>query len=152
MSPLEQKIEQDLKTALLAGDSLVVNTLRVLKSEILYFKVASGNRDKPIQDDALIGLLQREVKKRQESAGLYQKGGNQEKAGVELAEKDILATYLPQQMTEAELLMIIDDAIKELGESSQGSLGVVIARVKQRVVGRADGALIASLVKDRIGQ
>lgn len=75
---LKQKIEQDIKTAMLAGDKTLVMTLRGLKSAILYIEVAQGIRDTGLPDAEVIDLLAKEAKKRQESADLYKQGGNQE--------------------------------------------------------------------------
>src|ERR1700685_738173 len=97
---LEEKINQDLKTALLGGDGLGVSTLRGLKSAILYAKIASTNRDEALSDSTLIVLLQKEAKKRQESADLYKQGGNEARAKTELDEKKIIEGYLPAQLSE----------------------------------------------------
>ncbi len=105
---LEQKIEQDLKTALLASDAQRVSVLRGLKSVLLNVKVAEGKRDSGLDDDAVLAIFAKEAKKRQESADLYKQGGSQEKADAELAEKAIIEGYLPEQLGEAELGAMVD--------------------------------------------
>jgi hypothetical protein len=149
---LEHKLDQDLKTALLAGDKLVVSTLRGLKSTILYAKVADGTRGQAMPDEAIIPLFKKEADKRQESADLYHKGGNEEKAKSELEEKAIIECYLPTPLSESEVAEFVDNAIKELSGVGQASMGPVIGMVKQRTAGRADGSLIARLTKERLGQ
>src|SRR5690242_15699891 len=112
--PLRQQLDDDVKAALLAGDSLKVETLRGLKSVVLYADVAAKKRDTGgISDDEILTLFAKEVKKRQESADLYVQGGSQERADKELAEKAIIATYLPAQLSQAELAQIIDTIIDE---------------------------------------
>ncbi len=84
---LKQQIDADLKTAMLAGDKVLVTTLRGLKSVILNVEVAEGSRETGLADDKIISLLQKEAKKRQESADLYLQGGSVERQQAELAEK-----------------------------------------------------------------
>lgn len=147
---LEKRIEQDLKTALLAGDRLRIDTLRSIKSALLYFKVEKGKRDSGLSVEEEITVLARESKKRTESADLYIQGGNQEKAATELAEKKIIDQYLPEQLSEDELLEIVLATIKELRVNDQSAMGKVIATVKQKTGGAASGGLIARLVKENL--
>lgn len=147
---ISKDIDADLKTAMLAGDKILATTLRGLKSTILYEEVAKGARDTGLEDDAVIGLLSKEAKKRQESADLYVKGGSQEKADAELAEKAVIEKYLPAQMSEEELVKIIDDAIASTGANSMQQMGQVIGAVKAKAGASADGARIAQLVKEKL--
>ncbi len=103
-----------------------------------------------MSDEEIVALLTKEAKKRQESADLYKQGGNDEKAEAELAEKRIIEGYLPKQLTDDELIDLIDIVIKELGASGTTAMGQVIGVVKQRAVGQADGARIAQLVKQQL--
>lgn len=147
---LKARIDQDLKAALLAGDKVLATTLRGLKSAILYAEVAQGARDEGLGDDDIIALLSKEAKKRQESAELYQKGGNAEKASAELAEKAVIEKYLPQQLSDEELVTIIKESIASTGASGPAAMGQVIGMVKQKTAGQADGARIAQLVKQQL--
>jgi len=149
--PLRQQLDDDIKAALLGGESLRVETLRGLKNVILYADVAAKKRDDGgISDDEVLGLFAREVKKRQESADLYVQGGSQERADKELAEKAIIERYLPQQLSEGELTQMIDAVIKEQGAEGMQAMGKVIGAVKAGAGTAADGALIAKLVKERL--
>lgn len=147
---LKQQLEQDIKTALLAGDKDRVTTLRGLKSVILYAEVAQGVRDTGLTDADILALFAKEVKKRQESAELYKKGGNQEKANAELAEKSIIEEYLPAQLSDQELIAIIDKAISQLDAVTPQMMGKIIGDVKQKTEGQADGSRIAQFVKERL--
>jgi uncharacterized protein len=147
---LEERLEQDIKAALLAGESVKVTTLRGLKSTLLNVKVAEGTRDKAMTDEQVIAIFSKEAKKRQESADLYVQGGNQTSADAELAEKALIETYLPAQLDEAEVVKIVDETISELGAVDMKGMGPVIAAVKTKTAGAAEGALVARLVKERL--
>jgi uncharacterized protein YqeY len=147
---LEATLNEDLKAAMLAKDERTVSTLRLLKSSLLYAKVADGSREQDMNDDAVIAILSKEAKKRQESADLYIKGGNQAKADDELAEKAIIDKYLPAQLSEAEISALVDEIIGALPEKDPAKMGQVIGQVKQKTGARADGGVIARLVKERL--
>jgi uncharacterized protein YqeY len=147
---LKARIDQDLKTALLAGDKVLAMTLRGLKSVILYAEVAQGSRDQGLSDDEIIALFSKEAKKRQESADLYKKGGNEQSAAAELLEKKVIESYLPSQLSDDELVVIVDKTIADLEISGPSAMGQVISVVKQKTAGQADGARIAQLVKERL--
>lgn len=149
---LEDRLNQDLKSALLAGDKTLATTLRGLKSSLLYAKIAGQSRDIAMPDGEVIAVLQKEAKKRQESAELYLKGGNQERAEAELAEKAVIEKYLPQQLSAEEITAKVDEAISSLGGVAVAQMGPVIAQVKQATAGAADGALIARIVRERLGK
>lgn len=147
---IEDTLNQDLKQALLGGDKVLATTLRGLKSSLLYAKIANNARDRAMTDDEIIAVFQKEAKKRQESADLYKQGNSQEKADAELQEKQVIEKYLPAQLSEAEVMKLVDAAIAETGASGQQAMGMVIGKVKQAAGGAADGALVARIVKERL--
>jgi len=147
---LKQQIEQDLKTALLGGDKQTVMTLRGLKSAILYEEVAKGKRAEGMDNTGILEVLRKEAKKRQESADLYSKGGNEDRASAELSEKSAIEKYLPKLLSDEEISQLIDAAEAELGSSNKQNMGQVIGWVKSHSKGAADGAQVASAVKERI--
>jgi uncharacterized protein YqeY len=144
---LEQKLEQDLKAALLGGERERVDTLRLLRSALLNIKVAKGTRDQSMSDDDVIAVLSKESKKRQESADLYMQGGRPESAEKELREKAIIDAYLPAQLSEDEIAKLVDEAI---AASPAPNMGQIIGQVKSKAGASADGAVIARLVKERL--
>lgn len=150
MSTVKQQIDIDLKAALLSGDKELTTTLRGLKSAILYEEVAQGKRDEGLADEAVTGVLQKEAKKRQDSADLYEKGGNNDRRDQELAEKTIIEKYLPAALSDDELNALLDKVIAEHGPLTQQTMGVVIGQVKQAAEGKADGARIATAVRERL--
>src|SRR6476660_9207906 len=103
----KEKIDQDLKAAMLGGDKEKVTILRGVKSAILNEEVAKGLRAEGLPDDEILRILNKEAKKRQESADLYIQGGNQEKADAELAEKKVIEEYLPAQLSEEDIAKLI---------------------------------------------
>lgn len=147
---IKSDIDADLKAAMLAGDKTLATTLRGLKSVILYEEVAKGARENGIDDDAIIALFAKEAKKRQESADLYLKGGSNDKADAELQEKAVIQKYLPTQISDDELLSIVDEAITSAGATSIQQMGQVIGIVKAKAGPSADGARIAQLVKEKL--
>lgn len=148
---IKQQLDQDLKTAMLAGDKVLVTTLRGLKAAILNAEVAENARDAGLAEDKVISLLQKEAKRRQESADLFAQGGNSEKAEAELKEKAVIEAYLPAQMSEAELSTLIDAVIAQTGASGMQMMGQVIGAVKAKAGASADGGTIARLVKEKLG-
>jgi len=147
---LKQQLEQDLKHALLSGDKDRATTLRGLKSVILYAEVSKGAREQGLPDDEIIDLLTKEAKKRQESADLYKKGGSEDRAAKELAEKKIIETYLPEQLSDEELETIITEVIAASGAQDMSGMGQVISEVKQKAGAAADGSRIAQMVKEKL--
>jgi uncharacterized protein YqeY len=147
---LEERLEQDIKTALLARDTHTLTTLRGLKATLLNIKVASGKRGTGLDDDEVIEALSKEAKKRQESADLYKQGGNSLRASLELKEKKIIQAYLPEQISENELTGIIEQVIKQSGATGMSMMGQVIGLTKAKVGAQADGSLIAKIVKEKL--
>lgn len=147
---IKEQLDQDLKTAMLAGDKALVSTLRGIKSAILYVEVAKGAREQGLSDQETIEILSKEAKKRQESADLYIRGGSAERAEAELAEKKVIEKYLPPQLSDEDVRKIVSEVIVELGAKDMSAMGQVISKVKDLTKGAADGALIAKLVKEQL--
>src|SRR3989344_701540 len=146
---LKQLIEQDLKTALLSGDSFSSTTLKGLKRAIINAEIAKGVREEGLTEADTLDLLSKEAKKRQESADLYSKGGNSERAEAEIKEKELIEKYLPEQLSEEAIGKIVDDLIKKNDWHGKQFMGQIIASVKQESSGAADGATTARIVRER---
>jgi uncharacterized protein YqeY len=144
---LKEQIAADFKTAMLARDKFSTELLSGLKAAILNEEVAKGLRDEGLTDAAIEALIAREVKKRDEAAGLFEQGGNQVSADKERREAIALKEYLPAQMSEADLQKLVDETIAELKPEGMKDMGRVIGAVKAKAGNTADGALIANLVK-----
>lgn len=149
---LKQRINDEMKAALLGGNRFVGETLRNLKAAILNEEVATGRRDEGLADDEIEKVIAREVKKRTESAKIYRDNNRGDLADPEEKEIDILSVYLPQQMGEAELQALVSAKVKELGATGPQMMGRVIGAVKQQAGNTADGALIAAMVKQALNK
>lgn len=147
---LKEKINSDLKVALLDGDKTTASTLRGLKATILNEEVAQGKRDEGLDDQVIEKLIAREVKKRHESVELYTKAGRQELADAEQFEATVLEKYLPEQVSDQEIKKLIDEIIVQLGASSPADMGKVIGATKAKLGNTADGATIAKLAKEAL--
>lgn len=147
---LKQRVQDDLKAALLSGDRFAAETLRGLKAAILNEEVAQGKRDDGLDDAAIEQIIAKEVKKRNEAAALYDQNNRQDSAADERREADILGNYLPTQLSEPELKTIVDAKVTELHASGPQMMGQVIGAVKADVGNTADGAMIAKLVKQAL--
>lgn len=147
-----EQIEQDLKKALLGGDKQTVETLRGIKGALLNEAISQNARDSGLPDDQIQKILAKESKKRLEAAELYKQGGAQDKADKEMAEKDIIDKYLPEQISEAEVAKIVDQEISLADSPTMQDIGKIIGAVKAKTAGQADGAVIAKLVKQKLSQ
>ena len=147
---LMQRLQDDTKAALLGGDRFVGDTLRNLKAAILNEEVAQGKRETGLDDAEIEKVIAREVKKRHESATLYEQNDRAEQAAEERREAEVLSRYLPQQLSEAEVKTVVDAKVAELGATDARMMGQVIGAVKAQLGNTADGALIAKLVKEAL--
>ena len=146
---LADQIQSDLTAAMKARDAETVGTLRMVIAAIKNARVAAGASG-DVDDDQTLELLTREAKKRQEAAQAYAEGGRPELADKEQRELAIIRRYLPEQMTEAEVAQIVDEAIAETGAGGAGDLGRVMSAVMPKVKGRADGKVVNRLVRERL--
>ena len=150
MSNLKETINADLKTAMIARDTVRTQTLQGLKAAILNEEVAKKVRDEGLDDSSIEQIIAREVKKRDEAAQLYDQGGNAESAAKERTEKEILAVYLPKQLSESELSELVATVVETMQPEGMKDMGKVIGAVKAQVGNAGDGALIAKLVKEKL--
>jgi len=147
---LKQRIQDDIKAALLGGDRFKSDVLSNLKASILNEEVAKNKRDEGLSDSEIEQIVSREVKKRSESADLYTKAGRQELADSELKERDLLIEYLPKQLSEDEIKAVVLETIDEISKSGNINMGMVIGSVKQKLGTSADGAVVAKIVKESL--
>lgn len=145
---LEEKLKADLKEAMLARDEKRVGVLRLLLSELNYAKIQKGDAFRGTED--IIGVIHKAVKQRKESIDSFKKGGREDLASLEQAELEILQAYLPEQMSDEELTKIVDEAINKTGATSMADMGKVIGLVLGAVGGKADGARVSGIVKERL--
>ena len=147
---LKTQLDNDIKAALLGGDRFRADVLRGLKAVILNEEVAQNKRDEGLDDASIEQLVAKEVKKRLDSLQQYVAAESPELAETEQAEAKILETYLPEQLSEEDIKVAIDDTIGELGVSGPQAMGQVISAVKGKLGNAADGGTIARLVKEAL--
>jgi len=147
---LEEKLEKDIKSSLLSGNSFRTTTLRGLKANLLNLKVATGKRETGLSDDEVIEVFVKEAKKRQESADLYRQGGDSTRTEAELNEKKIIEEYLPKQLSEEEISEVVDKVIVDTGASTMADMGKVIGQVKAQLGATAEGSIVAKLAKEKL--
>lgn len=147
---LKRTLDQDLKNALLSGDKLKVDTIKLVKSVILNEEIAQGKREQGLDDQSVIACLKKEAKKRSEAAEMYNKAGAKDRAEQEIAEASIISDYLPAAMSEAEIVRLVDEVAKKYDGITQKNMGQVIGEVKSISDGSADGGQIAKIVKERL--
>ena len=146
MNELKQKLQSDLNDAIKSRNTVVAETVRMLLAAITNEEVA-GKEKKELSDAEVITVLTREAKKRREAAEAFEQGGRADKAAAERAEGEVIATYLPAQLSEAELNKLITETIAEVGASGPSDMGKVMGALKAKVAGKADGATVSNLVK-----
>lgn len=142
---LEEKIQQDIKAAMLAKEREKLESLRAIKAAILLAKTADGSES--VADDALVKIIQKLVKQRKETAVIYKEQNRPELAEKELMEASYMEVYLPKQLSEEELTAEIKKIIAVVGATSAKEMGKVMGVASKALAGKADGRAISTIVK-----
>ena len=143
---MKQQIQQELKEALLQRDNLKTGTLRMLLAALVN-KEKEKNQHQ-LSEEEIQQVVGTEVKKRREAAEAFDKGGRTEMAQKERREMEILQKYLPEQLSEDRVRELVKDAITQTGAAKAQDMGKVMAALMPKVKGKADGALVSSIVKE----
>ncbi|HEY5038094.1 MAG TPA: GatB/YqeY domain-containing protein [bacterium] len=147
-SPLFDKINADVITAMKAKDGTVLTALRMLKSAIKYKEV---DLKREVTDEEVIDVLSKQAKQRRESIEGFEKGGRAESAAKEKAELVLIEKYLPASLNEAELAQLIEEAIKSTGAAGPKDMGKVMGALTPKIKGKADMGKVSGLVKAKLG-
>ncbi len=152
MSELKGRLRTDLTAAMKARDELRSSTLRMVLTAITNAEVA-GKAARELSDDDVIGVLTSEAKKRREAAEAFAGAGRDEQAAKERAEAEVIAEYLPEQLSEEEVVALVSATIDDLGVRGEGmkAMGRVMGALQPKVKGRADGGVVAAAVKAQLG-
>ncbi|NLK85938.1 MAG: GatB/YqeY domain-containing protein [Clostridiaceae bacterium] len=145
---LKEQLLEDMKNAMKQKDTVGKNTIQMARAAIL--QIEKDNRI-TLDDDGIIDVIAKEVKKRRDVLPEYEKSGRQDLVDSLKAEMDVLLKYLPQQLTEEELEVMVRQAVDETGAASVRDMGKVMQAVMPRVRGRADGKMINMIVKRILG-
>ncbi|MFD0639294.1 GatB/YqeY domain-containing protein [Catenulispora yoronensis] len=146
MTELKEKLRTDLTAAMKGRDELVTATLRMALTAIGNEEVA-GKEARQLSDDEVVQVLTREAKKRREAAEAFADGGRPEQAEREKAEGEVLARYLPAQLSDDELSALVAEAIAETGAEGPKGMGLVMKALNPKIAGRAEGGRVAAAVK-----
>lgn len=143
---LKETLKSDLTEAIRSSDKVVSGTIRMVLTAITNEEV-SGKEARVLSDDEIITVLSREAKKRREAAEEFAKANRADKSAEEKAEGEVIAKYLPAQLTEEDIKKMIAAAIASTGAAGPADMGKVMGAIKGQIAGRADGSLVSSLVK-----
>ncbi|HXD94298.1 MAG TPA: GatB/YqeY domain-containing protein [Bacteroidia bacterium] len=140
---IEEKLNADIKTAMLARDAKKLDALRAMKSVVLLLKTSPEG----LTEESATKALQKEVKKRRETADIYTKQNRTDLAEVEIAQADVIEAYLPKQMSAEELKTEVEKIIAQVGATTPADMGKVMGAATKALAGKADGKAVSDLVK-----
>ena len=143
---IKEQLKKDLTEAIRGRDEITSGTIRMVLTAITNEEVA-GKEARVLSDEEVITVLSREAKKRREAAEAFESAGRADKSALEKSEGEVIAKYLPAQLSEADIAAIIADAIASTGAQGPGDMGKVMGAVKPKISGKADGGLVSALVK-----
>lgn len=143
---LQNQINEEIKTAMRAKDTVSLESLRAVKSALLLAQTETGAKEEISQDEE-IKLLQRLVKQRKDSANIYTQQGRPDLAAPELEQAAIIEKFLPVQLTEEEVEAVVAKIIADTGASGMASMGKVMGQASAELAGKADGKTISTIVK-----
>jgi uncharacterized protein len=149
MNTLKARLRADLNDAMRARDEVRKSTLRMALSAIQNEEVA-GSSARELSEDEVLKVLTREAKKRREAAEAFENAGRAEQAAAERAEGEVLADYLPKQLTDSELQALVASAVAQTGATGMPAMGQVMKAVTPQVAGRAEGGRVAAEVRSQL--
>jgi uncharacterized protein YqeY len=142
-------LTEEIKSAMRAKDSLKLESLRAIKSAVLLAQTAKGGGAE-LSDEESIKILQRLVKQRKESASIFRDQGRSDLATPEEAQAEVIASFLPEQLSEEEVAKVVSEIIVKTGAEGMKDMGKVMGMASQELSGKAEGKLIANLVKQQL--
>lgn len=145
---LEEKINADIKSAMLAKDAAKLESLRAVKSAILLLKTSPEG----YTDETELKAMQKMVKQRKETAEVYKTQNRTDLAEVELTQAAVIESYLPKQMSEEEIKAEVAKIIASIGASSPADMGKVMGIASKQLTGKADGKIISTFVKELLSK
>lgn len=149
---LKQQLQEQLKEAMKAKDELKLSVIRMLLSAITYYEIEKGGAGYEASDEDVITVIGKQVKQRKDSIEQFTNAGRTELADKEKKEMEILETYLPAQMSEDEIRILVVDAIKQTGATSPQDMGKVMGALMPQTKGKADGSVVSRIVKEELNK
>ena len=148
---LQKRIEEDLRAALKASEQLKLSVLRMAQSAIHNKEIQLLKKETGLSDEEVVEVLKSEVKKRKDASGEFEKAGRPDLAAKEKSEAEMLAVYLPAEISDEDLERILKDGIREAGASGQKDFGQVMKTVMPILKGKASGERISVILKKLLG-
>jgi uncharacterized protein YqeY len=148
---IKEQLRLDLTEAIRSRDELTSGTIRMVLSALTNEEV-SGKEARVLTDDEVITVLSREAKKRREASEAFETAGRADKAALEKAEGEVIAKYLPAQLSIYDIKKMIADAITSTGAAGPADMGKVMGAVKPLIAGKADGSVVSTLVKEALNK
>ena len=145
---IKENIQADLKDAMKSGDNEKRDVLRMLDSMVKNVEIEKNKREDGLNDEEILEVVGRAVKQRKDSVAQYTDGGRKDLADKEKSEIEILNKYLPEQMSEDELMVIVKETIEKVGAKDKSELGKVMGVIMGKVKGKADGNMVRKAVED----
>ena len=145
----QDQLNSKLKSAMREKNKVALESLRAIKSAILLLQTQSGAKE-TLDDNEITKLLQKLVKQRKESASIYREQGRVDLAEPEEAQISIISQFLPEQLSPEEVEKVIDEVIQLVGATTMKDMGKVMGMANKKIVGKADGKIIAEIVKKRL--
>jgi uncharacterized protein YqeY len=143
---IKETLQKDLTEAIRGRNEITSGTIRMVLTAITNEEVA-GKEARVLSDEEIITVLSREAKKRREAAEAFENAGRADKSALEKSEGEVIAKYLPAQLSEADIAAIIAEAIASTGAQGPADMGKVMGAVKPKIAGKADGGVVSALVK-----
>ena len=147
----QDRINQDIKAAMIAREAAKLGVLRMLKTSLMNAAIEKQGAGGVLDDSEAMAIVRKEVKKRQDSVEAFEKGGRPEMAATEKDEIAVLNTYLPQPLSAEELTALVKSAIAESGATSRKEMGAVMKIVNAKAEGRVDGRTLSTEVQSQLG-
>ncbi|SNQ44447.1 GatB/YqeY domain-containing protein [Cellulophaga lytica] len=146
---LQQDVMTAMKTAMKAKDSVALESLRAIKSVLLMAQTESGAKTELTEEEE-IKIVQKLVKQRKDSAAIYKEQGREDLAAPELAQAEVIAQFLPEQISEDDIAKVVESVITKTGAEGMKDMGKVMGMVSSQLAGKADGKTISTIVKSKL--
>lgn len=149
---LKQQLRDELKTSMLAKDTMQTSVLRMLLSALNYYEINKGGADYEATDEDVMAVIQKDIKQRKDSIEQFKNAGRQELVEKEEAELKLLMKYMPEQMGADEIRALVTETINQTGTASAADMGKVMGALMPKVKGKADGALVNQIVREELSK
>lgn len=147
---LKQKLQEELKQAMLSRDASKTSVIRLLLSAINYYEIKTGGAGYEATDEDVLSVIAKEAKQRKDSIVEFTKANRPELVDKEAKELEMLQVYLPQQMSEEEIKVLVKEAINQTGAKTIAEMGKVMGALMPKVKGKADGGLVSKIVREQL--